>query len=134
MSGVSEKSHNIMQSWGMELNDANGFRLWDDTDAAIEFCENTLLLDVATETGHSWDPSHAVESQDIFFLETGRLGVFIAAEGDQKKRVRSMVDGAIIGELAFYSRRSQRLPRPTRLCMPRCRLCWARPWLRRFCA
>lgn len=134
MSGVSEKSHNIMQSWGMELNDANGFRLWDDTDAAIEFCENTLLLDVATETGHSWDPSHAVESdwggvsfaplreqmeritlekgealisvgdssQDIFFLETGRLGVFIAAEGDQKKRVRSMVDGAIIGELAFY--------------------------------
>jgi len=110
MSGVSEKSHNIMQSWGMELNDANGFRLWDDTDAAIEFCENTLLLDVATETGHSWDPSHAVESdwggvsfaplreqmeritlekgealisvgdssQDIFFLETGRLGVFIA--------------------------------------------------------
>ncbi len=41
-------------------------------------------------------------SQDIYFLKSGRLGVYITLQDGRKKRVRSMVDGAIIGELAYY--------------------------------
>ena len=130
MSAPSAETERVMRAWGMKLDGGDGFRLWDNTDAAIEFCENSLLAGEAQTATDAHEPesdwnsprfaqlkSHMTQitlakgdvlisageaSQDIYFLKSGRLGVYITVQDGRKKRVRSMVDGAIIGELAYY--------------------------------
>ena len=130
MSAASAETERVMRAWGMKLDGGDGFRLWDNTDAAIEFCENSLLAQEAQMATEAHEPesdwnsprfaqlkSHMTQvslaegdvlisageaSQDIYFLKSGRLGVYITLQDGRKKRVRSMVDGAIIGELAYY--------------------------------
>lgn len=46
-------------------------------------------------------------ADDIFFVETGRVSVRVELPNGRKLRVRSMLAGAIVGEIAFYRRETR---------------------------
>ncbi|MFK7791383.1 MAG: SulP family inorganic anion transporter [Devosiaceae bacterium] len=68
-----------------------------DLDALIEVLEAQTL-----EPGHKLIKAGDT-STDIFFVESGRVSVRVAREDGSMMRVRTMVAGAIVGEMALYA-------------------------------
>ncbi len=117
------------------------FRVFDDLDHGLEWCEENILNEASTE-GVAADTSLAellvmdfseaglvqrflefaerislapgdvlieegAKGDDLFFIDTGRVSVYIAVEGGTKVRVRAMGPGTVVGEIAFYRDRKR---------------------------
>jgi len=128
LTGMSAQLYGVFARWGLDLGGM--FRVWPTLDAALEECETTLLRDVGVGTGPQADvfltlgDGHPrmdallalMESldlaegqalfqaqdmcRDVFFLETGRLGVYLPRGDAAPLLVRAMGPGAVVGEMA----------------------------------
>ncbi len=120
----------------IDTTEGRRFRVFDDLDHGLEWCEENILNETGTE-GEAADTSFAEllatdfpeaglvqrflefaekisfapgdvlieegsKGDDLFFIDTGRVSVYIAVEGGTKVRVRAMGPGTVVGEIAFY--------------------------------
>jgi sulfate permease, SulP family len=128
LTGMSAQLHSVFARWGLDLGGM--FKVWPTLDAALEVCETRLLQDVGADTeaqpdllltlgdGHPrmdallelMETLELAEGQallraqdtcrDVFFLESGRLGVYLPRGTAVPLLVRAMGPGAVVGEMA----------------------------------
>ncbi len=120
-----------LERWGLDLAGGTPFRLAPSRDAALTAIEDRIAGAESTDEGDPVElflphempedaralfarterldlrPTQLVieagaSDRDIFFVLSGRLSVFITTDNGQRLRVRSMLRGTIVGEVARY--------------------------------
>lgn len=122
----------IVDRWGLDLSGAGGVQLWPSVDAALEGCESLILAggmadmvpiaERQRELGGDHPRSAELlalmdrlelrpgdqlisrgsKATDVYFLQSGRLAVMVAAPGGVPRRVSSLAPGSVVGEIARY--------------------------------
>lgn len=132
LAALPEGVQQTLDRWGLDLSGAAGLQLWPSVDAALEHCESRLIAGEATDVvsiaerlrqlggNHPRSDellalmerielapgerliSRGSKATDVYFLESGRLGVMVAPPGGVSRRVSSQAPGSVVGEVARY--------------------------------